>query len=126
MVGLHDGDNEDLDRLTRQLRHDIRELDVERADLVSGGAPPEGTKSLDWTMIGAIAVTVWPVVLPKVLEFLQAWAMRHQGQAVKIKIQTKDGASVEVEAPATMSAADLDAWISAASTSLSVKKQSEK
>jgi hypothetical protein len=42
-----DADAEELDRLTRELLHDLREQPVETADLVRGGPPPAGTKALD-------------------------------------------------------------------------------
>jgi hypothetical protein len=43
-----------------------------------------------------LAVAVLPTVVPRLIEFLQAWSMRGEGRTVKIKVQTGDR-SVEVE-----------------------------
>ena len=40
-----EADQEELDRLTRQLMSEIRELDLEWAELAHEGNSPEGTKS---------------------------------------------------------------------------------
>jgi hypothetical protein len=83
-VQLQDGDEESTDLLTRQLLGELLELDVESASLKPGIAPI-GTKVGDPITIGAIVVAVLPSFLTKLMEFVQAWALRGQGRVVKFK-----------------------------------------
>jgi hypothetical protein len=119
---LEDGDDEQLDRLTRQFRSEARELDVESAEFISAGPAPEGTMGIDPILLGAIAVTVGPTVLTKFLEFLHAWSMRREGQTVEVEFQNEDGAAVKVKVPATMSKVEVKEWIETVSRSLPKKK----
>ncbi|MBM3239488.1 hypothetical protein FJZ31_24610 [Candidatus Poribacteria bacterium] len=99
-------DEEELDRLTRQLRDEMRELEVEAVELVSEKTTPEGAMG-DAVTLGALAVVVLPVVIPKLIDFLQAWLMRGENRTVKIKTQVGDR-SLEVEySPKTMSPSKL-------------------
>ncbi|MFQ5613749.1 MAG: hypothetical protein ACE5H9_16615 [Anaerolineae bacterium] len=102
-----DTDAEELDRLTRQLRDELWELDVESVELAAGGDLPEGAKSAEALTLGALAVAVLPAVVPKLVEFLQAWSMRGENRVVKIKTQAGDR-SLEVEYdPKTMTPTEL-------------------
>ena len=84
-ISASDATEEDIDRMTRQLLSELRETDVESAELAKGGSAPSGTKSVDPVMMGNIAVAVLPTVLTKVVEFVQAWATRGHGRTVKFK-----------------------------------------
>ena len=75
---------EDIDRMTRQLFSELRELDIESAELTKGGAAPAGTKG-DPITVGSIALQLLPTVLPSVVGLVQAWASRGQGRIVKFK-----------------------------------------
>ena len=66
-IQLEDGDDEQLDSLTRQFRNEARELDVESAEFVPAGPAPEGTMGLDPIVMGAIAVTVGPTMLRRLV-----------------------------------------------------------
>ncbi len=90
---------EDLDTLTRQLRDEISDLGVETVGLATTDAVPAGTKSMEAVTLGALAVTVLPTVLPRLIEFLQAWSLRAKDRTVKIKASVGDR-SVDVEYPA--------------------------
>ena len=57
---------------------------------------PAGTKSVDPITIGAIAITVLPTVLPKILEFLQSWSLLGRGRTIKFKGKIADQ-SIEFE-----------------------------
>lgn len=85
--------DDELDSLTRQLLSELNELDVESANLVKGNELPEGSKG-DPVTIGAIVLVVLPSVLPKIVEFLQAWSLRGNGRTVKFK-----GKGIEFEGP---------------------------
>ncbi|HZM23896.1 MAG TPA: toll/interleukin-1 receptor domain-containing protein [Anaerolineales bacterium] len=75
---------EDIDEMTRQLLSELREIDVESAELTEGGVAPEGSKGNAMT-IGSIAVAVLPDFLPNVVSFVQDWVKRGDGRMVKFK-----------------------------------------
>lgn len=102
-----DDSTEELDRLTRQLLTEIKELEVESAELEKGKQPPEGTKSAELVTLGALAVVTLPAVIPKLIDLLQYWSTRAENRKVRIKAQVQDR-SIEVEySPATMSTDEL-------------------
>jgi hypothetical protein len=77
---------EELDALARQLLGELRETDdVAQAELAEAGTAPPGTKSAEAITLGALAVAVLPNFLPKLVDFVQAWALRGQGRTVKFK-----------------------------------------
>ncbi len=79
-----DTTQEDLDKMTRNLLKELRETNVESANLVSIGTAPEGSKG-DPITIGTLALEALPAVLPAVIGLVQAWVMRGQGRTVKFK-----------------------------------------
>src|SRR5687767_2349893 len=89
-ISASDSTDEDIDRMTRQLLFELRELDVESAELTKGGAAPAGTKG-DPISIGSIALELLPAVLPAVLGLVQDWAARGRGRTVKFKGQVGEG-----------------------------------
>jgi hypothetical protein len=95
---------DDLDSLTRQLRDEIQEFGVESVSLHTAHAAPSGAKSVEAVTLGALAITVLPAVLPRLIEFLQAWSLRSKDRTVKIKATAGDR-SVDVEYPAGASEA---------------------
>lgn len=102
-----DASSEEIDRLTRQLRNEIREMEVESVELVKEETIPEGAKSATAVTLGALAIAVLPTVIPKLIEFLQAWSMRGESRKVRIKTQVGDR-SVEAEfSPTAMSQDEL-------------------
>lgn len=97
-----DADDAELDSLTRQLRGEIQELEVESVDLVKGEPPPEGTRG-DPVTLGKLAVVILPIIAPVLIGFLQNWLKRGRDQKVKIKIVVGDR-SIEIESsPEAMS-----------------------
>jgi hypothetical protein len=85
VVAAPANDAEELDRLTRQLLRELKELDLESVQLKSGAAPPVGAKSPGALTAGTIAVSVLPAVIPKLVEFLQAWNLQGRGRTIKFK-----------------------------------------
>ena len=83
-VSATDATDEELDRITRQLLSELRDTNVESAELAKGGLAPQGSKG-DPVTIGAIAIVVLPTVLPKIIDLVQAWALRGHGRTVKFK-----------------------------------------
>ena len=84
-ISASDASQEDIDQMTRQLLSEVREMDVESAELTAGETAPVGTKAVDPVQIGSLAVTVLPALLPKLIEAVQAWAMRGSNRTVKFK-----------------------------------------
>lgn len=83
-VQATDTTEEELDKLTRNLLRDLRQVNVENPHLVSIGNAPQGTKG-DPVTIGQLALEVLPTAIPSVIALVQAWIMRRQGRTVKFK-----------------------------------------
>jgi hypothetical protein len=89
-------DPEDVERLGRQLRNELRALDVDEVAVLDGGPPPEGSKT------GAAALlTEWLVTLSagggvfvSVIGTLKDWLAR-RGAAHKVTV-TIDGDTLEL------------------------------
>ena len=90
-ITASDATEEDLDRMTRQLLSELRETDVESAELAKGDEVPTGTKSAESVTMGSIMISVLPAVLPMIVELVQAWAARGHGRTVKFKGQVGGG-----------------------------------
>jgi len=89
-------DQDRLDQLTRQLRNEIMEMDVESVELERGRVAPQGAKSVELIAIGRLLIDVVPGVLPSLIAFLKSWTSRDTDRKVKIKAQFGDR-SLEVE-----------------------------
>ena len=76
---------EDVDQMTRQLLLELRELEIESAELLQGDSAPQGAKAVDPVTTGAIALAVFPTALPKIIEAVQAWVLRSNNRTVKFK-----------------------------------------
>jgi hypothetical protein len=116
-------DDDELDRLTRQLRNELAEVpEVESVDFLSGGAAPPGARAVDPLTLGTLLLAIVPTALPKLMEVLNGWAMRGENRKVKIKTQVGDR-SVEVEYnPTTMSQAELKQLVQTLSSAISAKE----
>jgi hypothetical protein len=109
------------------LREEIQELEVESAELASGGQTPEGAMAgMDPVLLGVVLVTVGPTVLTHFLEFLHDWAMRREGRKLKVRIETPEGSAVEIEVPETTSREELIQWIETVRAALPKAKRSKK
>jgi hypothetical protein len=114
-------DPEELDRLARQLRYEIEELNVGSVELLKEGNAPEGTKSIEAVTLGGLALTILPIIIPKFIEFLQQWSLRGEGRKVRIRTQIGDR-SLEVEySPSAMSQAELKKLVHTLTGSLTEK-----
>ena len=103
-----EADAESLDELTGRLLRDLRELGAESVERPSGEAVPEGAKGDAFTL-GALALAAVPAFLPKLVEFLQAWALRGESRTVRIK--TPAGLEVEFTPEKKLSEAELLALV---------------
>ncbi len=91
-----DADAEELDDLTRELLSEVRELDVESAELQSAGVAPAGTKSAEALSLGGIVVAVLPPLASKLIDHLYSWVARRQSTKVKLTVQ-ENGRALEIE-----------------------------
>jgi hypothetical protein len=123
-IGAEEVDPEELDRLTRQLRTDIEELDIESVALAKGTAP-QGAKSGDLVSIGALVIQLAPTALPGLVHLLQGWMQRGSGRDVKVDVHSGDK-SVHVEySPAQMSQTDVATLVSGLMGALEERSKSE-
>ena len=107
-LSLEGGDSTELDELTRQLRAEVEELNIDSVKQVSVGPAPEGTKSVDFAAIGQMAVTLAPAIVPPLFELLKSWVERKPSTPVKIKVRVgRKTAQIEYD-PAHTSAKDLE------------------
>ena len=100
---------DELDRVTRSLRHDLSELDVQSVEFSRDAKVPAGAKSAEAVALGSLAVAVLPVAIPKVIEFLRDWLMRGENRTLKLKLQV-GGNSAEIEYnPGSVSTNEIEA-----------------
>lgn len=117
-VSLEGGDAAELDDLTRQLRAEVEELNVDSVGQVSAGPAPEGTKALDLAAIGQMAVTLAPAIVPPLFDLLKSWVERKPSTPVKLRVKVgKRTAQIEYD-PTKTSAKDLEALIKALNKSV--------
>ena len=107
-VSLDGDDAAELDELTRQLRAEVRELDVDSVEPVVIGAAPEGTKSAELSALGQMAVTLAPAIIPPLFDLLKSWVERKPSTPVKVRVRVgKKTAQIEYD-PTRTSAKDLE------------------
>lgn len=119
-LSVEDGDSAELDELTRELKQEIENLEIETVKPLSAGSLPRGAKSADWMVIGQMVVTLAPTVIPPFFDLLKSWIDRKPSTPVKVRIKVgKKTAQIEYD-PTKTTAKDLDILIK--SLSKSVKK----
>jgi hypothetical protein len=117
-LSLEGADAVELDELTRQLRSEVEELNVDSVDQVSVGPAPAGTKAVDLAAIGQMAVTLAPTLVPPLFDLLKSWVERKPSTPVKVKVKVgKRTAQIEYD-PTKTSAKDLEAVIKALNKSV--------
>jgi hypothetical protein len=81
-----DADDEELARLSRQLRAELLDLDVERVDYAEGTVP-DGAKSGTAVSLGTLVVTLSDsAVLAAAVGVLRAWVRRGSGRKVTVTL----------------------------------------
>jgi hypothetical protein len=119
-LSVEDGDLAELDELTRELKQEIENLEVETVKPLAAGSLPRGAKSADWAVIGQMVVTLAPTVISPFFDLLRSWVERKPSTPVKVRIKVgKKTAQIEYD-PTKTTAKDLDILIK--SLSKSVKK----
>ena len=119
-VLLEEGHEAELDELTRQLKAEVEYLSVDSVEDVINGNAPDGTKALDITVIGQMAVTLAPTIIPPLFELLKSWVERKPSTPVKIKVKIgKRTAQIEYD-PTKTTAKDLEVLVKTLGKSLKV------
>jgi Effector Associated Constant Component 1 len=96
-------DAEEIDALTRSLRHELGGLDFAEVGQVDAAEVPEGAKSGTATTVGSLVVTLVQGAggVAAVTGIVQAWLGRSRGRTVELEIDGNKikvtGASSEVE-----------------------------
>ncbi len=106
-----DVDLEELEKLTRKLRQELLELDIESADFVVQGEKLVGAKAGDPINWGTIIVTLLAAggVATKLVDLSQTWLTYNQQQSIILEI---DGDKLEVKGISTEEQQKLiDMWI---------------
>jgi hypothetical protein len=107
-LSLEGSDAVELDELTRQLRSEVQELDIDSLHEVSEGVAPAGTKGADFAAIGQMAISLAPSIVPPLFELLKSWVERKPSTPVKVTVKVgRKTAQIEYD-PTKTSAKDLD------------------
>lgn len=110
-VSLDGGDASELDELTRQLRAEVGDLNVDSIDQVVLGVAPKGTKAAELSALGQLAVTLAPTIIPPLFDLLKSWVERKPSTPVTVRVKIgKRTAQIEYD-PTKTSAKDLEALI---------------
>ncbi len=85
-----EGDDEELDELTSQLRRELLELDVQSVERPSRAAPP-GTRSAGALAIGELIVhaATAPALVTAVVAVVQGWLRRAGRRSARIEVNGK-------------------------------------
>ena len=98
----------DLEMAGAQLLQELRELpEVHSVGPVNAHKPESGTKSIDPTVAGALAVALITVGIPALIGFIKDWMMRNEGKTITIKVPNGG----EVTFPHNIAPSELEAWI---------------
>ncbi len=115
---LDGGNDAELDELTRQLKAEVEELRVDSVEQVSAGEAPDGTKAVDMQLIGQMAVSLAPTIIPPLFELLKSWVERKPSTPVKIRVKVgKRTALIEYD-PTKTSAQELEVLVKTLGRSL--------
>src|SRR5512144_2853620 len=117
-LSLEGSDAVELDELTRQLRSEVQELDIDSLHEVSEGVAPAGTKGADFAAIGQMAISLAPSIVPPLFELLKSWVERKPSTPVKVTVKVgRKTAQIEYD-PIRTTAKDLEAIMKALNKSV--------
>ncbi|MGH3827470.1 MAG: effector-associated constant component EACC1 [Pseudonocardiaceae bacterium] len=90
-----EADAAELDELAGQLRDELLELNIERAERASAGQPPPGARAGEILVAGALTVLLAQSsgLLTELVALVRSWISRDSGRSVKLEI---DGDVLEV------------------------------
>lgn len=105
-----DNDDEEIDQLTRELRRELLELDVDAVERVTNAQAPSNAKAGATTFADVLIVSVSnSTVIVAMIHLLRGWIKRGKGRRVMLKI---GGNSIDVSAASPEEQARLiESWI---------------
>jgi len=83
-------DPDQIDRQTRTLIRELRELHIESIEPARLANPPPGAKAGEAIALGSVVVSVLPSILETVILFLRDWSSRSSDRRVKLRFQVGD------------------------------------
>jgi len=106
-----DVDADEVDRSVRQLRAELKDLDVESVAMTAGNVPP-GAKGLDPAFVGTLLITLSATggVFAVLIETVRDWLLRHAA-ARRITVTIDDDTIVLETCSARDRTALIDAYI---------------
>ncbi len=117
-LSVEGDDPAELDELTRQLRAEVNELEVDAVEQVSAGPAPGGTKAVDMAALGQLAVTLAPTLVPSLFDLLKSWVERKPSTPVKITVKSgRKSTQIEYD-PSRTSPKEVEELVQALSRSL--------
>jgi hypothetical protein len=105
-----ESDPDEVDLATRGLLTELQDLPLESASLAPAGELPAGAKAAEAVTLGALSLSLAPVVVPALLEFLKSWLARREGRTVVIR-KKGGGTATEIEIKSPMSESAIAALI---------------
>ena len=103
-------EGEDSEAATQGLRSELQRLAIDQVSLAPTGPLPSGAKAVDPVTLGALAVSLAPVVIPPLIELLKSWMARKEGRSVVIRKKVGD-VSTEIEIKSPLSDESLAALV---------------
>ena len=103
-------DDEELDILTRQVRDDIAELDVEEVRLAPGTQPSPGAMAADPITVGSIVALIFAGAFPALIKLVESWVTTRQERMATIKVKVGE-AEIEFTYPVQISFEEMAARI---------------
>lgn len=106
-------DDEEMERVTRQLRFELLGLDVDDVELVKSGTAPTGAKAGDPIAWGTLLMTLATSggVLTTIIGTLQSWLTRHNQRSISLEI---NGSKIDIKGVSSEDQRRLiNEWISA-------------
>jgi anthranilate phosphoribosyltransferase len=94
-VDAQGAEPEEIVELTRHLRRELLELDVDTAEPAAGVEAPPGTRAVDAIALGGLIVSLTNAsgLLASVVNAIQSWVSGHGPRSVKLEL---DGDVLEV------------------------------
>ena len=110
LVKPGDADQDELDLTTRRLCTELQDLPIDSVSLATAGELPAGAKAVDPVSIGALTLSLAPIVVPALIELLKSWMARKEGRTVVIR-KKLGGAATEIEIKAPLSESAIAALV---------------
>lgn len=115
-------DKQEIDNLSRNLRDDLSQLDIEEVQLLYE-KPPSDSKAFDGLALGSMVVDfVGGGAVKEVTQTVQRWIERNENRS--ITIEAPDGSKIDVKG---ISAKDqqkmIDTWVMLQMQKMSVKDE---